>query len=904
MEDFYQRPMRELSESIGSDREPSWNGRISHPTRYKAFLEQAHGITLLSPGLQKFVPENRISRLIRPIIDLDEFKRSAHKEEIAGKYQIPYDTKLIVYPGGITNSNREDVRDLYKAVKLLNEDGYSTHIVKTGPSCEVFENSFDFNISELSTNLGYLSRERILDLLIISDILIHPGKNNAFNRGRFPCKIPEFLASGVPCLIPSLYNTNGELSGQHCLFLERSDPQEIASKCKSLFDNLQLGSRLAANARNYAERTFDEASNVERLLDFYRGLTRGIAPPERPASLSQRLLATFKRLFQSNGNATHQASADSPATSGIPINPITGYQTDPPENHPCYHRNYRAYCAILEERASAYLRDFQSRNSSLSSLPKISVLLPVYNVDEKWLRRCLDSIINQAYANWELCIADDCSTLPHIRKLLLEYEASDIRIKTLFRETNGHISAATNSAFTLSTGEYLALVDHDDELPPHALAKVAEKIAAHPNAKIIYSDEDKIDENDIRHGPHFKSDWNYDLFLGCNMISHLGVYKRSAFESVSGFREGYEGAQDWDLALRIAENCKDGEIVHIPDILYHWRSIQGSTAFELDEKNYASAAQKRTIETHLERIGVKGCLESVEGLHWRVIYDLPDKIPTVSIIILTKDRIDLLKPCVESILDKTDYGNYRIIIVDNGSSDKATIEYLDKLSDNPKIRVRRDDQPFNFSVLNNRAIDEAQSDLVCLLNNDTEVISSDWLREMVSHAIRPEIGVVGAKLLFPHEHVQHAGVVMGIGGVAGHAFKFLHKDDDGYIHRAKIVSCFSAVTGACMMFEKKLWQDLGGLDDENLPISYNDIDFCLRAREKGLRSLHTPFALLYHKESESRGDPNESRQKAQFESESQFMYRKWGYVIQNDPYYNPNLTLQKEDFTYRMISVP
>lgn len=917
IESAYQRPIEQLRFPNSNDPEPQWNERLSHPVKYKQFLASADSITLLAPTLANLLPVDKESLLITPILDLHRFTNTKPSGEIKSIFSIPENKKLLVFTGGITSNNREDIRQLYLAVKLLQQNDIPVLIIKTGPSCTAFEKSFAFPLENICLDLGYIDESHIPELLSIADVLVQPGINNAFNRDRFPCKIPEFFASASPTIIPNLYDPKPNEPEYCCLLLQSSSPEEIASQIKRILTNPELAQKLGENAKVYAQKKYSSNDNTNQLEDFYQKTL------DRDSSLNgtkyyhhENLKQRNEELAKHNQYLTQEIiELRKSKVNSAAINRIKKALTNifnskkpigkskkktPPEGHPSYHKNYHKFIPLHTKRINEYIENYKNTPDREKVEPKISILLPVYNVDEKWLRKCIESVRNQISENWELCIADDHSSKPHIKQILDEYARKDKRIKVTYRETNGHISLASNSAFTLATGNYIALLDHDDELTPHALARVVETILANPDAKLIYSDEDKIDEEGLRHGPHFKSDWNYDLFLGCNMISHLGVYRRDAFEATGGFRQSYEGAQDWDLALRVIENCENSQIVHIPEILYHWRSIEGSTARNIEGKDYAYDAQRKAIADHLKRRNITAKLESVDGNHWRVIYDLAKPESAVSIIIPTKDRIDLLKPCIESILEKTTYQNYEIVIIDNASTNEEAITYLAEISANSKIKVLKDSSPFNYSALNNKAIAQSNSPIICLLNNDTEVISEDWLTEMVRHASRPEIGVVGAKLLFPHQHVQHGGVIMGLGGVAAHAFKFLHKDDDGHLSRAKLVSQFSAVTGACMVFKKSLWQTLKGLNEKNLPISYNDIDFCLRANQTGLNNLVTPFVLLYHKESESRGDSQSLDQIEQFKKESEYMHTNWSEVISNDPFYNQNLSLNVEDFSYRI----
>lgn len=556
---------------------------------------------------------------------------------------------------------------------------------------------------------------------------------------------------------------------------------------------------------------------------------------------------------------------------------------------------YRDWVRQYDTIDAKALQGMTGRIAALSARPLISVLLPTYNSPERWLRRALDSVIEQAYPEWELCIADDASTKRHVRRVLEEYAVRDRRIRVVFRTRNGHISAASNSALEIARGEFVALLDHDDELPPHALLEVAESIGQHPEWKLIYSDEDKIDERGRRFDPYFKPDWNYDLFLGQNCISHLGVYRTDLVRSVGGFREGFEGSQDWDLALRVTEQLGDGEIGHIPKVLYHWRAISGSTAVGLDQKNYALDAGKRAIKEHLGRVGCEAEVTTTANGHVRVRRRLPACPPMVSLVVPTRDRVDLLRVCVESILTRTDYPLYELIIVDNQSTEVVTHEFLSHLSSDPRVRVLSYDRPFNYSAINNFAVDQARGELIGLINNDIEVISSDWLDEMVAHAVRPDVGAVGAMLYYPNDTIQHAGVVTGLWGVAGHLYVGKDRGCIGQMGRGVLVQELSAVTAACLLVRRSVFQEVDGLD-EGLRVAFNDVDFCLRVRKAGYRNIWTPFAELYHHESASRGHEDSPEKQTRFQSEVEFMRARWGELLERDTAYNPNLSLTSAKF--------
>ncbi len=558
--------------------------------------------------------------------------------------------------------------------------------------------------------------------------------------------------------------------------------------------------------------------------------------------------------------------------------------------------SYEQWAKTYDSLDPEKLRAQQAAAARLGTTPLISVVMPVYNTPERWLLRVIESIRSQTYPHWELCIADDASPEPHVRRILEQARESDKRIKVEFRPKNGHISAASNSALALATGDYVALLDHDDELTPDALFEVASAINARPEADYFYSDEDKIDEEGRRFEPYFKPDFLPDLFLGQNYLSHLSVYRTALIRKVGGFREGYEGSQDWDLALRAIEQTSRERIVHIPKVLYHWRAIPGSTALLLSEKSYPVEAARRALADHFTRSGIKAELLPVPGDHWRVKYPLPSPAPKVSLIIPTHNGLRLLERCVESILTRTTYPNYEIVIVDNRSDDRATLHWLEQVEARG-VKVLPYPHPFNYSAINNFAVAATDGEVIGLLNNDLEVINADWLEELVSQASRPGVGCVGAMLYYPNDAIQHAGVVIGLGGVAGHAFRDFPRGSEGKFNRARLVQNYSAVTAACLVVRRAVYVQVGGLDERDLAVAFNDIDFCLKVREAGYRNLWTPFAELYHHESASRGTDDTPEKEDRFRREVETMLRRWGPALSRDPAYNPNLTLELNDFS-------
>lgn len=529
--------------------------------------------------------------------------------------------------------------------------------------------------------------------------------------------------------------------------------------------------------------------------------------------------------------------------------------------------------------------------------PLISVIVPVFNAPEAFLRDAIESVISQIYPHWELCIADDASTEPHVRELLTRYQAQDSRIKVKFRETNGHISHCSNSALELAQGEFVALLDHDDLLTPDALYEVALLINRSPQVDMIYSDEDKVDEKGQLKDPFFKPDWCPDSFLSRMYTCHLGVYRRSLVDEIGRFRSGLEGSQDYDLVLRLTE--KTAEIAHIPKILYHWRIHDRSTAQNLKNKSYAVEAAEKALEEALQRRGEPGKANAVKAYPgcYMIRYDIREFKP-VTIVIPTRDLGTILDRCLASIFSKTTYSNYEVLVIDNGSTESATFSVFKhwQKQEPKRFRCRALDIPFNYSKLNNYGVQQSQGDYLLFLNNDTEVLTSDWLTAMVEQAQRPEIGAVGARLLYPDGTLQHAGVVAGIGGVAGHSHKHCSGNHNGYFSQIQSINNYAAVTAACLMCRRDVFAEVGGFE-EDLAIAFNDVDFCFKILEKGYRNVYLPHVVLYHHESKSRGYEDTPQKQARFQQEVMYMKSKWKKIIANDPCYSPHLTKDREDYS-------
>ncbi|BCN92756.1 hypothetical protein THMIRHAM_05410 [Thiomicrorhabdus immobilis] len=562
----------------------------------------------------------------------------------------------------------------------------------------------------------------------------------------------------------------------------------------------------------------------------------------------------------------------------------------------------KSYQAWLEKNEKVKIHKFLSQKQSNDKhQPLISIILPTYNTDKDHLKSCIKSVLGQSYDNWELCIVDDASPKTAHIEAINNFVKRDARIKFEQRKQNGHISQASNDAIALATGQYALLLDHDDELSPHTLMLFVDAINKHPSAKLYYADEDKIDEAGFRFMPHFKPDWNPDLLYSQNYIGHPAVYEISRLREINGFTLGVEGSQDHDLLLRFTHNLTDQEIVHLPWILYHWRATENSTSQNTDAKDYTTASGIKALQNYFDKNN-PGVMVS-QGTFantYRCKWPLPKVNPLVSLLIPTRDGYEILKNCIQSIREKTTYKNYEIVVLNNQSTCKKTLSYLQELDkSHSNIRVLDWNHKFNYSAINNFGVENAYGEIIGLINNDIEVISEDWLTEMVSHAIRPNIGCVGAKLYYPDDTIQHAGVILGIGGVAGHSHKYFTKENPGYFSRLHLTQNYSAVTAACLLVKKSVYKQVNGLNEKHLTVAFNDVDFCLNVQKIGYKNLFTPWAELYHHESISRGNEDTPKKQKRAAEEVSYMKRKWVKSLQHDAAYNRNLTQVHENFALK-----
>jgi len=550
-------------------------------------------------------------------------------------------------------------------------------------------------------------------------------------------------------------------------------------------------------------------------------------------------------------------------------------------------RSYQKW--ILANRLTEAMRETMRREiETFGEKITISVVLPVYNVEEKWLRLCIESVINQIYENWELCVADDCSPSQHIREVLEEYAARDERIKIVFRETNGHISAASNSALEIATGEFVALLDHDDELSPDALFCVAKEINDYPATDFIYSDEDMIDETGARYTPKFKPDFSRDFLCSVNYVTHLAVYRTEILRTIGGFRIGSEGSQDYDLALRVVERIPENHIRHIPKILYHWRAIRGSVAFSSDEKPYAHSRAREAIRGHLERTGKRATVEeAVYNLHC-VRYKLPARLPKVSLILAADKNLNLTEKAIENYVAQTDYANYEIVLLGStGGSERTSLRNVKFIVCESGDEAER----FNFAAA------RTDGEILCFADANLKPLDRDWLKELASFALQTEIGAVGAKIIDAEEMVLHGGLIIGEKRkIIGAAHRGYGRDSGDNIGRLQLINNFSAVAISCLVTRREVFDSVGGFDAEDFPNRFFDADFCLKLRDKNYRIVYTPYAELIKIDKSRRLNLEKNPTAA----EKDYFVKRWREVVERDPFYNSNLSKNPADFSIKI----
>ena len=533
--------------------------------------------------------------------------------------------------------------------------------------------------------------------------------------------------------------------------------------------------------------------------------------------------------------------------------------------------------------------------------PQISVAVPAFRTPEVFLRQMIQSLLDQTYPNWELCIANGSPEDTAMAAVLKEYSSRDRRICVRNLDENLGIAGNTNAALTMAGGEFVGLLDHDDLLAPNALYEIVKKLNEDRQLDVVYTDEDKVTTDLSEHfQPHLKPDFNLDLLRSNNYICHFFVARKSIVDKVGGFRQEFDGAQDYDFIFRCVEEAS-GRVGHVPEILYHWRTHKASTADNPASKMYAFEAGRRAIEAHLKRMGVEGEVSHTPDLgFFRVKYPVHGE-PMVSIIIPNKDEKESLKACIESIREKTEYQNYEILIIENNSTSEEIFHYYKELSRDPKIRLLRWKKEFNYSAINNYGVRHAKGEYLLFLNNDVTVITPGWIKEMLGVCQRREVGAVGVKLIYPDNTIQHAGCVIGIGGIAGHMFVDMPANRTGYLHKASILQDMSAVTAACMMMKRSAFDKVGGFTEE-LAVAFNDVDLCLKTTKAGYLVVYDPYARLYHMESKTRGAENNEVKVRRFQREIEYMRCNWIDILKNgDPNYNKNLSLTKWNYSLRPL---
>ena len=563
-----------------------------------------------------------------------------------------------------------------------------------------------------------------------------------------------------------------------------------------------------------------------------------------------------------------------------------------PEEVP-YGPWYQAYVPDQETLEAQKKHKFDYR-------PLISIAVPAYQTPVEFLKQMIESLISQTYPEWELCIANASPDNEEMQRILADYSAKDSRVRFCNLKENLGIAENTNRAFSMAKGEFMGLLDHDDLLAPNALYEIVQALQDHPQADALYTDEDKVTtELDEHFQPHLKPDFNLDLLRSNNYICHFFVVRRSIVEKAGGFRKEFDGAQDYDFIFRCTENAR--EVLHVPEILYHWRTHKASTADNPASKMYAFEAGKRAIEANLERTGTKGVVSHTQDLgFYRVKYPVQGK-PLVSVIIPNKDEKETLQTCMEMLNSNTSYQNFEIIIIENNSTTDEIFRYYKELSKDPRIHLLRWGKEFNYSAINNFGVAHAKGEYLLFLNNDVKSINPDWMEELLGVCQRPEVGGVGAKLIYPDNTIQHAGCVVGMGGIAGHMFVDMPADRTGYLHKASLLQDMSAVTAACLMMKKEVFEEAGGFT-EDLAVAFNDVDLCLKVRKNNHLIVYDPYAKLYHMESKTRGAEDSKEKVRRFQTEIEYMRCHWLDILKNgDPYYNKNLSLTKWNYSLKPI---
>jgi len=553
------------------------------------------------------------------------------------------------------------------------------------------------------------------------------------------------------------------------------------------------------------------------------------------------------------------------------------------------YKGYREWVRKFDTLTKSDQEKILSDITNLKIMPLVSIIILVQKNTEKWLQESIFSVLSQIDKNWELIILYDRSEQSKYPFLFGDEIQRDSRIRIFPYDPREDHATILNKALDISSGQFFLQLNSSELLREHALYLVINEINHFPSSEVIYTDQDQLNHHDERWDPFFKPDWNPDLFLSKNLLSNFCVYKTNTAKKVGGYQEGFGEERNWDLAMRITETIPKSNIRHIPHICVHSRQNKNSTNSKNNSNSLPSKNHFRTLISHFKRTNKKVKICQTDNPYWRIKYPIPDPNPLVSIIIPTKNQPRLLKNCIKSIKNKTTYLPYEILVINNQTTDPDALAYFVNIRGKENIHILDYDDTFNYSAINNYAVKQARGEILIFLNDDVEVISPDWLEELVGHALREEIGAVGAMLYFPNNTIQHAGIVLFPDRIAGHSFYSQARGSHGQNDRARLVQNYSAVTGACMAVQKSKFQQVSGFDEENLPIAYNDVDLCLRFKQAGYENLWTPYAELYHHESVTRGLDDTKEKQNRLQKETDFIIRKWGSIIANDPAYNPNL---------------
>ncbi|WP_175414862.1 glycosyltransferase [Nibricoccus aquaticus] len=855
--------------------------QLAHPFRYREFLKESDGITCITERLKRFCPPAIHSRLLYPGIELPSFttREAAAQSRLALPDSRLSGEKWIVYTGSTTFANLADIRTLLIAVHMLNEQGTPCKLIRTGINPAALAAQLDTLAREYIIDLGFVDKTEIPSLLSLADALVQPGAPDNFNDYRLPSKIPEFLASGRATIIPRANIGHHIIEGEHALLLKTGSAQEIADQCLRVFSDPALAARLSAGGREFARQHFDLQKNTQDLLKFYEEVLANSRPRPLARKIIPPLVSNWindARNFLWPDHTEHQPESPGPFIES-------------------------EYTRWLKQHDRSSSAQTASVRNTLNSLPipaqhRLSILMPVYNTDPRWLTRAIDSVRNQLYPNWELCIADDASTEPPIRRLLAKESASDPRIKIIYRERNGHISEASNSALTLATGAFVVLLDHDDELHPHALAEAALALSKNPGLDLLYSDRDKIDDYGKRFAPYFKPDWNPDLLLAQNYLCHLIIFRTERLRQIGGFRKGYEGSQDWDLALRYTEGLGPDKIHHIPKVLYHWRAAPGSTALHLNEKNsYPQRAARKALTDHLTRTATSAELLPTPGQHWRIKYTLPSPAPTVCIALPLIDRIIDALASAEKIHTATSYDSSRLLVgmhADHAASNPAPTKVSCSRTVARISSLICNGSP-GYASYANQLARASNAKILTFLDPDLFPTNPGWLDELVSQLSRKEIGAVGGHIIGPDKKILQTGIIIepSVAGdrfTALSAFAWSDPNSDGYNNRLRLVQDYTALSADGLAIKRDLFLRLGGFDESFASHQSAAIDLCLRIRQSGLRVINTPHAQLMRATNTRFEIPHTDRIA---------LFQRWSSTHLHDPAYNRNLALYGGGFS-------